>query len=566
MLYASSFYKPVNRVMKFLPCISCFFIVVAFAANDNLPSTPGANTLSHASAHIPAQCYTNPLATDGSVSNPCYACHSESQRPNKLNDYDVQLEYSFPESAMENPWVNMFRDNSSAIATISDESIMAYVQQSNYFTTDGKITLVERLKENIETYDVNGNGLWDGYLPDSYFNFDNAGYDRAPDGRYTGWRSYAYYPLPGSFMPTNGATDDVSIRLAEEFRNNENGQFDLKVYNINLAIVEAMIREADVTIEAVDENSLGIDLDKNGELSLATKIKYDWAPLDKRYMTYVGQAKQLLEQGQVHIAAKLFPEGTEFLHSVRYLNVNSLNRVSMAPRMKELRYAKKRSWLSYYDLEVIVANEIKERHDFPDRTKQIRGSLEEGVEIPQGWVYQGFIEDKIGELRPQSYEEQATCTGCHSGMGILTDSTISFFRKLPQDSFQQGWYHWSQHGFEGTPEPKRQSDGEYEYSYYLKNNPTGDEFRSNLETKDRFFDTDGKPKEAEFEGLHQDISLLMLPSAERARALNKAYKLIVEEQSYIKGRVPILGALDEVLFKQIKDDQLTGIQQTLSAF
>jgi hypothetical protein len=38
------------------------------------------------------------------------------------------------------------------------------------------------------------------------------------------------------------------------------------------------------------------------------------------------------------------------------------------------------------------------------------------------------------------------------------------------------------------------------------------------------------------EALHGDVSLLLYPSAERAVMLNKAYKVIVEDQSFIYGR------------------------------
>lgn len=426
--------------------------------------------------------------------------------------------------------------------------------------------MAKRLHQNAKQYDTNGNNQWDGYVPDSYFNFDHEGFDHAPDGRYTGWRSYAYYPLPGSFMPTNGSTDDVSIRLAPAFQQNAQGQFDLAIYKLNLAIVEAMILEQDIAIELTDEQALGVDLDKDGKLTHASIVKYDWAPLEKRFMSYVGNAKQQLEAGKVHLAAKLFPEGTEFLHSVRYLDIAPNGQVAMAPRMKELRYARKTNWLNYYQWEVLVSAETKERHDFPGRTKKVRGSAEEGVGVPQGWVYQGFIEDRQGQLRPQTYQEQVTCTGCHSGIGVMMDTNISFYRKLPHTSFQQGWYHWGQKSMVGLPEPKRQSDNEYEYSYYLKNNPTGDEFRSNHQVQQRFFDPQGQPKEAVFEQLHQDISVLMLPSAERALALNKAYKLVVDEQSFILGKTPLLAPLDQVLFKQILVNQQTGIKEPLSAF
>ena len=524
------------------------------------------NQLSHPTPYIPAQCYTNPVADNGAIANPCYACHTASIRPNVLNDFDVQLEYAFPDTALHNPWANLFKDNSQHIAKISDQAILAYVRQDNYLDADGNIRLKQRLKTQAAIFDANDNGQWDGYQPDIYFNFDQQGYDRDPKGNFTGWRSYAYYPMPGSFMPTNGATDDVSIRLAKAFQQDSRGQFNQKIYTINLAIVEALIREQNVAIEPVDENTLGLDLDKDGQLGMANQVTYDWAPLKQRFMSYVGQAAIEQKQGKVHLAAKLFPEGTEFVHSVRYLDIDNNKQVTMAARMKELRYAIKRNWVNYYGLEVIVAAEIKERHDFPSRTKTLRGSAEEGMQLAQGWVYQGFIEDKQGELRPQTYQEHASCTGCHSGSGVLMDTNISFYRKLPTSSFQQGWYHWQQKSMHGIPEPKRASDGEYEYSYYLKNNPTGDEFRANNEVKQRFFDEQGQPRKEMFEKLHGDISVLMLPSSERAIALNKAYKVLVDEQSFIHGKAPLLAPLDAVVFKDILVGQETGIEELLSAF
>ncbi|RXF03552.1 hypothetical protein [Pseudoalteromonas phenolica] len=268
----------------------------------------------------------------------------------------------------------------------------------------------------------------------------------------------------------------------------------------------------------------------------------------------------------MHLAAKLFPEGTEFLHSVRYLDLDENDDVAMSARMKELRYAKKQFWMNYYQLEELVEKEIKERYDFPDRTKLLRGSAEEGLTVAQGWTYQGFIEDKRGALRPQTFEEQASCVGCHSGMGVLMDSNVSFYRKLPTESFQKGWYHWQQKSFAGTPDRIRETDGQPEYSYYLMNNPTGDEFRANHEVKAKFFDQEGKPKPAAFARLQQDISYLLLPSKSRALELNKAYKVIVDEQSYIHGKAPIVKPLDDVMHKQVEVDQETGITQTLNAF
>ena len=60
--------------------------------------------------------------------------------------------------------------------------------------------------------------------------------------------------------------------------------------------------------------------------------------------------KAALEQGDVHLAAGLYPEGTEFLQSLRYLDEAADGSVIMASRMKELRYGRKYGWRDYATL------------------------------------------------------------------------------------------------------------------------------------------------------------------------------------------------------------------------
>ena len=524
-----------------------------------------ADYFSHPTPYIPPQCYTNPVDRKGSVSNPCYVCHTDGKRPNVLNDSDTQSTLTFLGSAQTNPWKNLFVDRKKQIAAIKDDTILNYVREDNYRDPKGNIKLVARINDNQKQFDTTGNNTWDGYIPDAYFDFDQEGFDKNPQGEYTGWRSFAYYPFLGTFMPTNGSTDDVLIRLHKIFQTDDNGRWNKTIYLVNLAIVESLIKEQNIAITEVDEKQLGVDLNKNGLLDKATEIVYDWAPLKNRFMTYVGAAKTALAQKKIHLAAKLFPEGTEFLHTVRYLDLADDGSVKMARRMKELRYARKKFWTTYYQHENIAAQEIKERHDFPDRPKPVIGSAEEGVLVEQGWVYQGFIEDKLGELRPQTYEEHAFCVGCHSGTGALIDSNYAFYRKFPSNQFQQGWYHWTQKTFAGISEPKRESDGEYEYSFYLAHNHTGDEYRANTEVLNKFFMADGKPRVEAFDRLHKDISYLLLPSPARALALNKAYKLIVEEQSFTKGRDAVLAPMNN-LYRQTKEHQQTGITNRLRYF
>lgn len=522
-----------------------------------------ADHLSHPTPYIPPQCYTNPV-DQSSEYNPCYACHTESKEPNYLNDVDVQTNYSFPETALKNPWLNVYKDRREELNSISDEQIIQYVRQNNYRDDKGQIILAEKLKDVPDVWDRNKNGQWDGYIPDVYFDFDDRGFDKAPSGEFSGWRVFAYYPFLGTFLPTNGATDDVLIRLPEEFRQNEKGEEDYVIYQVNLAIVEALIKGVNVVVASVDENYLGVDIDKNGELSQATMVRYDWAPLENRNMSYVGAAKLLQESGKVHLAGGLYPEGTEFVHSVRYLDVSS-GKTKMAMRMKELRYGRKASWRNYFKLSRIIDKEIKERHDFPDRTKQLIGNMEEGFSLAQGWVYQGFIEDRHGELRPQTYEENYFCSGCHGGVGATADTTFAFGRKFPAgQSFKDGWYHWLEKGFDGVPDRIRE-DGRGEYEFYLAHNPSGNEFRTNEEVRNKFFNVDGSMKEESFSLLKNDISHLLMPTPERALMLNKAYKLIVEEQSYLLGRDAVIQPLDAV-HKEIVLDSETGITEALSYF
>jgi hypothetical protein len=68
---------------------------------------------------------------------------------------------------------------------------------------------------------------------------------------------------------------------------------------------------------------------------------------------------------------------------------------------------------------------------------------------------------------------------------------------------------------EGIAEPHL-GDGRYEYELYL--------------------DANGSLISSEAQKIRTDVSYLLFPSAKRALELNKAYKVIVDEQSFIYGR------------------------------
>ena len=519
-------------------------------------------------AYIPAQCYTVTQPEKGGPTyNPCYSCHTASIPPNYVNDQDLQLEYSFPAALLENPWRNLFVDRSAAVAAISDPEILAYIRTDNYLNDQGQIILAEKLNNLALDWDFDEDGQWDGYTPDCRFNFDDQGFDRNGSA-YTGWRAFAYASFPSTFWPTNGSANDVLIRLGNSFQQDVDGNFDLTIYKINLAIVEALVTRRDVLLPSpVNEADYGIDLDRDGSLGTALQVTFAWSPTEGRDMNYVGRAEKERENGSLHLAAGLFPEGTQFLHTVRYVDIDDeTGAVKLAPRIKELRYAVKRTWQTYSDLLQAALEEAKENHDFPDRTRQLIGNVEQGMNNDQGWLYQGFIEDADGELRPQTYEETAFCIGCHSGIGGTVDGIFSFPRKLAADRTErQGWYHWSQLNRQGTNEPLlaiNNAGVQFEYSFYLLYNQAGDEFRNNAEIIARFF-PDGSIASDKLKELHDDVSLLLYPSRERALTMAKAYRAIVAEQSYIYGRDATVTAPVNV-HKSLSQDQPTGIATATS--
>jgi hypothetical protein len=417
-------------------------------------------------AYIPPQCFTNTHAAGGGLAkNPCYACHTRSEAPNYANDDALQLKLSMPAAARKNPWSNLFDPPIAHAQHLSDGEILAYVRHGNYFDDRGNIALAQTLGALPAAWDDNGNGKWDGYTPDVWFRFDDHGFDLRPDGSLSGWRAFAYYPFLGTFFPTNGSADDVAIRLDPAFWKDKGGRFDRAIYELNLAIVEALVRRTDIAIDPVDETPLGVDIDLNGRLGWATRVAFDAAAdgSGRTRMHYVGLAHEAEGSSAFPIAPGLFPMGTEFFHTVRYLDVGSDGVVTMGARMKEVRYAKKVRWASYEIAHAHAAREAQEQEESSDGTHDIQWANELGV-FTRTWVLQGFIENRDGSLRPQTFEETAFCAGCHSGIGATTDGMFAFARKIDDASRARGWFHWSQHDLRGIVEPRR-ADGEYEYTF-----------------------------------------------------------------------------------------------------
>jgi len=513
--------------------------------------------LKNPAAYVPAQCYAATIDQyTRRPQNGCFVCHQTPRSPNYIDDAALQTELSFPSYVKKNRWPNLLE--APAPVALSNEQLLELVRSTNYFDGDGQITLARRLKTLPDGWDADQDGSWSGFVPDCWFHVDARGFDRDPHDVPSGWRAYSSPPIPGLFFPTNGAFGDTFIRLPPVYRTQRDGSPSEEVYAINLALLEAYVQRHAVSIPATDERALDSDLDGDGQLGIARQIAFVWPADGEKRQRFVGAAAELTTGARP--VAGLFPAGTEFLHSLRYLDVVG-KEVRIANRFRELRYMRKTRYFNYSQLQQNAELEQREKRDKPDKLKRIFGNGERGITTGSGWLMQGFIENVDGELRPQSLEETAACIGCHGGVGATTDSTFSFARKLPYTSFQHGWFHPSQRDLSGVSQLRR-ADGQGEYSHWLEQVGGGDDFRSNSDVRRTFFRADGSLDPKASRALFSDISNLILPSPERAFALNSAYLGLVRTQRFSEGRELTLGEKPQIL-SQIEAGT-TGITQVVS--
>jgi hypothetical protein len=465
--------------------------------------------LDNLEAPVPPQCYTK----TESRANPCWMCHTRSSWPNAQNDWDLQGSYEFSDVGKTNYWTNLFEDRRAAISKISDVEIREWIAVDNYTP----------LREVLSIWPSDD---YRGFRPDLDFaaGFDEQGFAR--DG--SEWRAFRYKPFPGAFWPTNGSTDDVLIRLPPRLRHDADGRPSLEVYKANLAILEASFaadpKLADAAlrwpIEPIDERAAGLDLDGDGQLE-DTVLSLVGLPSH-----FAGAAAdQLVRRG-------LYPEGTQFLHSVRYLDPAG----GPATRMKELRYSVRFASLS--DLEIQSAYQREAEEKAEGGLPSFGGSPLLGLRNDFGWQLQGFIEDERGRLRVQTEEETYACMGCHSNLGVTADQSFAFPRKLP------GAAGWAYQDMRGIPDVPLLGHARGEIATWLARAEAGDEFRSNAEMRERWF-ANGTLDEAALAGA-ADIVAIVGPSPERALLLDKAYLVIVREQSFERGRDPVVEPLANV--------------------
>ncbi len=486
-------------------------------APDPDPAPPDYSPLAFAQARIgqvdnpeaviPPQCYTK---TDGDF-NPCWTCHTAVTQRNHKGDWALQAEYAFSDLGLTNHWTNLFEDYSSDVAAISDEEMLEYIREDNY------TPFMAAMAKEVG---------YAGWTPDMDFSagFDEEGF--ANDGSW--WRAFRYKPFLGTFWPTNGATDDVLIRLPAKYYTDDNGNESVEIYKANLAILEASITtpgsltaQPDREIEPVNEIIAGVDL--NGDSLLSESV----TRVTQLPEFYVGAAFD------VPVKKNLYPKGVEFLHTVRYIDPESPNLLS--ERMKEVRYSVK-----YRETDQWAVSNFYEREDNAKEEEKLpifQGAGTSGFVNEIGWRLQGFIEDDLGRLRAQTDQEHYYCMGCHSNIGVTMDQTFGLPRKVPG---ADGWGHQD---LAGIPDVPQHGHREPEILTYFKRNGGGDEFRNNDEVLARFF-SNGQVDEAAVRraapGGDRDIRHLVVPSNERAFALNKAYMALVRQQQFVFGRDPML--------------------------
>lgn len=462
-------------------------------------------------ATVPSMCYTR---TDG-VANPCWTCHTDSVSPNEQADWELQEEYAFSKFALTNHWTNLFEDRRARAGAISDTETLAWIRQDNYRP------LADALRNRAD---------YSGYRPDLDFGqgFDTDGFAR--DG--SRWRALRFKPFPGTFWPTNGATDDVFVRLPAKFHRDATGNDSRDVARLNFAILEAAMlgdpaialnqnARLQTRVEAVDETVAGLDLDGNGVVGgTATTMR----GLPERY---AGAASDVV------VERYKFPVGVEFLHSVRYVDPDAPNMISS--RMKELRYSRKVRHMDGWGTQRAYERELNEKLE--GVLPFFAGGPEVGLQNAFGWQLQAFIEDAQGRLRLQTRQEHYFCMGCHSAVGVTVDSTFSFARKLPG---REGWAPQDLRGMHDAPQA---GHAEPEVLTYLRRVQGGDEFRANDEMLQRFFPGGVLEEQAvrrASRGGDRDLQWLLAPSRRRALDLNKAYMVLVRDQSFEHGRDPLL--------------------------
>ncbi len=408
-------------------------------------------------AYIPLECYTDTgkAKTGEAFANPCYVCHNAGNTPvDNAGDWENQINWlRFP--ANDNPWLNAVSPEKTIEKILANGkkwteldlvnkqvkdnkdnkivSIDNWIRKNNwesaynqglYLGSDNPIGLGKYKLDMPPLYKWNGTS----FVKTNYI--DNEGFIYTSETTHdnttnTWWRAYDWKHFPG-FFPTNGRLDSAMIRLPEKFRK-ENGIYNKDIYKVNLAILECTIKQVTDNCEVETLNTQILDKYRIKYQVLADGIKFLQVP-----DYYVGDASNIqVWQYKGFEKVGLYPVGTEFAHPVYYIDPDWQNNPQLAGKtgqLKEFRYMKK---IAMQDL----SNPPEEGEEGEELAYK---PYDNGLmpNDPDTWLMGGWIEDKNGNLRPQTEEEMAFCIACHGAISGTVDNTFSYWRKLPKSA---GW-------------------------------------------------------------------------------------------------------------------------------
>ncbi|MBW6498960.1 MAG: hypothetical protein K0B09_11255 [Bacteroidales bacterium] len=397
-----------------------------FQARSGAPYKPSYNE----EPNIPAQCW---IETSYGTQNACKYCHTDyltlARHGNAFDIGDDQILYSFPTANLNHIlWRNIILPNEIEERLLTEGLELPDADDLDYVRVDNWRATFAMARGNGNTDWVNLNDpdsdwiMFPALDPDHLFPYDSSdptgsgmhgyvdpeGFVRDQQERYTGWRAINFFPYT-IFTPLTGSVSGIYIRLPEMFMTTE-GEFDLATYKNNLDLLERNIKNL--------------------------------RPQEKEYF---GDASEIaVDKG-------FYPVGTEFAHPLHYVDLMADGQMGQeldgvltggrkdyefpgtrSKRVKEIRYMYKWKEVTLDDI-----GEGEDHDDEEDGYAEFVGREGQGwVENDAGWIISAYIEDRFGNLRPQTTEELAQCIGCHANVGNTVDAVWSFQRKLPGE---KGW-------------------------------------------------------------------------------------------------------------------------------
>lgn len=397
-----------------------------FAKITGAPYKPSHNE----EPEIPAQCW---IETSYGTQNACKYCHTDYLASighgNNFPIADDQITYSFPSANLNRIlWQNIIYPQNIEARLKAEGISIPNLEDVDYVRVDNWLPTFMKARGDGNTNWLNTNKRKDSYAlfpalnPNHLFPYnaenptsngihgfiDAEGFVRCEKEGFTGWRAINFFPY-AIFTPLTGSVSGIYIRLPEKFMT-ANGNIDIEIYKQNLNLLKKNIKNQKHT-----------------------------------NTHYLGDASS------VEVKKGFYPMGTEFAHPLHYVDLladgqmgSSVDGVvanegihyefpgTRSKRVKEIRYMYK--WKEV-GLEDIGEDEEEDGDDVEFGTyigREGQGWIDNGA----GWIIAAYIENRHGDLRPQTTEELAQCLGCHSKVGNTIDAIWSFQRKLPG---LEGW-------------------------------------------------------------------------------------------------------------------------------